>query len=270
MKPYVTEEQIRAAKAVNTLAFLLRHQPERFKRVGCTEHAHCDHDSLKVSSNGKWNWHSKGVGGTTAVQYLIKVEGYDFVRAVQIVCADAPFLSSPPVIKEKNSGFALPPRGDNFKAYQYLAGRGVCDEVLAFCFHTGRVYTTFTIPFSIWLMSGFMSDMPMEIEEAAMIDGCNRAQAFVKVELPMLVPSIIACGVYIFMNAWNEYTFAVMFTNENNRTISVALKNLVGQLGVEWDLMTAGGLIAVLPICIMFFFAQKRLVAGLTAGAVKG
>lgn len=114
-----------------------------------------------------------------------------------------------------------------------------------------------------------MSDMPMEIEEAAMIDGCNRAQAFVKVELPMLVPSIIACGVYIFMNAWNEYTFAVMFTNENNRTISVALKNLVGQLGVEWDLMTAGGLIAVLPICIMFFFAQKRLVAGLTAGAVK-
>ena len=99
MKPYVTEEQIRAAKAVNTLAFLLRHQPERFKRVGCTEHAHCDHDSLKVSSNGKWNWHSKGVGGTTAVQYLIKVEGYDFVRAVQIVCADAPFLSSPPVIK---------------------------------------------------------------------------------------------------------------------------------------------------------------------------
>ena len=142
MKPYVTEEQVRAAKEVNTLAFLLRHQPERFKRVGRTEYAHCGHDSLKVSVNGKWNWHSRGVGGTTAVQYLIKVEGYDFVRAVQIVCADAPFLSSPPVTEEKNSGFALPPRGDNFKAYQYLAGRGVCDEVLAFCFHTGRVYGT--------------------------------------------------------------------------------------------------------------------------------
>ena len=94
MKPYVTEEQIRAAKAVNTLSFLLRHQPEQFKRVGRTEYAHCGHDSLKVSSNGKWNWHSRGVGGTTAVQYLIKVEGYDFVRAVQIVCADVPFLSA--------------------------------------------------------------------------------------------------------------------------------------------------------------------------------
>ena len=71
VKPYVTEEQIRASKAVNTLAFLLRHQPERFKRVGRTEYAHCDHDSLKVSVNGKWNWHSKGIGGTTAVQYLM-------------------------------------------------------------------------------------------------------------------------------------------------------------------------------------------------------
>ena len=149
MKPYVTKEQIRAAKAVNTLAFLLRHQSEQFKRVGRTEYAHCGHDSLKVSSNGKWNWHSKGVGGTTAVQYLIKVEGYDFVRAVQIVCADAPFLSSPPVIGEKNSGFAPPPRGDNFKAYQYLAGRGVCDEVLAFCFHTGRVYITMMLVIKI-------------------------------------------------------------------------------------------------------------------------
>lgn len=131
-------------------------------------------------------------------------------------------------------------------------------------------YTTFTIPFSIWLMNGYMNDLPMEMEEAAMVDGCNRAQAFVKVELPMLIPGIIACGVYIFMNAWNEYTFAVMFTNEKNRTIAVSLKNLTGQLGTQWDLMTAGGLIAVLPICIMFFFAQKRLIAGMTAGAVKG
>ena len=132
------------------------------------------------------------------------------------------------------------------------------------------IYLGFGAGLAVFMFTGFMKSVPIEIEEAAMIDGCNRAQAFVKVELPMLVPSIIACGVYIFMNAWNEYTFAVMFTNENNRTISVALKNLVGQLGVEWDLMTAGGLIAVLPICIMFFFAQKRLVAGLTAGAVKG
>lgn len=77
MKPYVTEEQIRAAKAVNTLAFLLRHQPERFKRVGCTEHAHCDHDSLKVSSNGKWNWHSMCVRAAESPSFGKSIFDYD-------------------------------------------------------------------------------------------------------------------------------------------------------------------------------------------------
>ena len=131
-------------------------------------------------------------------------------------------------------------------------------------------YTTFTIPFSVWLMNGYLNDIPMALEEAAMIDGANRAKAFVKVILPVLLPCLLATGVYIFMQSWNEYTFAVLFTNEKNRTIPVALKMLVGQLGVQWDLITAGGIITVIPVCIMFFFAQKRLVAGLTAGAVKG
>jgi multiple sugar transport system permease protein len=131
-------------------------------------------------------------------------------------------------------------------------------------------YTTFTIPFSIWLLNGYLRDLPIALEEAAMIDGANRAQAFIHIVLPVLAPCLVATGVYIFMTSWNEYTFAVRFTNPRNRTIPVALKNLVGQLGVQWDLMTAGGIITILPVCIMFFFAQRRLVEGLTAGAVKG
>ena len=131
-------------------------------------------------------------------------------------------------------------------------------------------YTTFTIPFTVWLLNGYINDLPLSLEEAAMVDGCNRAQAFIKIIFPILVPCLVATGVYIFMQSWNEYTFAVMFTNENNRTIPVALKNLIGQLGVQWDLLTAGGIITIIPVCIMFFFAQKRLVEGLTAGAVKG
>jgi multiple sugar transport system permease protein len=131
-------------------------------------------------------------------------------------------------------------------------------------------YTTFTIPFSIWLLNGYLDDLPLSMEEAAMVDGANRAQAFLKIILPMLVPAIVATGAYVFMTSWNEYTFAVMFTNEGNRTIPVALKNLIGQLGVQWGMMTAGGIITIIPVCIMFFFAQKRLIAGLTAGAVKG
>mgnify|MGYP001105228726 CR=1 FL=1 len=131
-------------------------------------------------------------------------------------------------------------------------------------------YTTFTIPFSVWLLNGYMNDLPLSMEEAAMVDGANRATAFVRIILPVLLPCLLATGVYIFMQSWNEYTFAVLFTNEKSRTIPVALKNLVGQLGVQWELITAGGIITVIPVCVMFFFAQKRLVAGLTAGAVKG
>ena len=131
-------------------------------------------------------------------------------------------------------------------------------------------YTTFTIPFSVWLLNGYMNDLPVSMEEAAMIDGADRFKAFMKIDLPLLLPCLLATGVYIFMQSWNEYTFAVLFTNENNRTIPVALKNLIGQLGVQWELITAGGVITIIPVCILFFFAQKRLVAGLTAGAVKG
>jgi len=131
-------------------------------------------------------------------------------------------------------------------------------------------YTTFTIPFSIWLLSGYLRDLPISLEEAAMIDGATRAQAFIKIVLPVLAPCIVATGAYVFMTSWNEYVFAVMFTNEASRTIPVALKNLIGQLGVEWGMLTAGGIITIIPVCIMFFFAQKRLTEGLTAGAVKG
>lgn len=131
-------------------------------------------------------------------------------------------------------------------------------------------YTTFTIPFSVWHLIGFINDLPASLEEAAMVDGCNRGQAFMKIIFPLLRPSIIATGVYIFMQSWNEYTFAMMFTNTSTRTIPVALKSLIGQLGVQWDLLTAGGILTIIPVCIMFFFAQKRLVEGLTAGAVKG
>lgn len=141
--PGVTQEQIAQAKSVNTLAFLLAHHPEDFRQVGQREYCHRQHDSLKISDNGKWHWHSHGIGGTTAVQYLIKVEEMDFVRAVQIVCADAVYLSSPHVqdttqTKEKQP-FALLPRADDDAAYQYLAGRGICAEVLSFCFRTNRV-----------------------------------------------------------------------------------------------------------------------------------
>lgn len=131
-------------------------------------------------------------------------------------------------------------------------------------------YSTFTIPFSAWMLTGFLNDLPNALEEAAMVDGCNRRSAFLKIILPIAVPGIVATGVYVFINAWNEYTYAVMFTGEATRTIPVALKLLVGEFNIQWGMLTAGGIITILPICIMFMFVQKSLIQGLTAGAVKG
>ena len=131
-------------------------------------------------------------------------------------------------------------------------------------------YATFTIPFSVWLIQGFIRDVPFSLEEAALVDGCNRFSAFIRIFLPILTPGLMAAAVYMFMQAWNEYTMSSIFTNPATRTIPVALNSLIGQLGVEWDMLCAGGSIAIVPVCIMFFLAQKKLVAGLTAGGVKG
>lgn len=131
-------------------------------------------------------------------------------------------------------------------------------------------YSTFTIPFAVWLLTGYLNDLPLSLEEAALIDGCSRPQAFFKIILPLTVPGVIATGIYIFITAWNEFVFAVMFTNQATRTLPVALQAFVGQFDIQWGLLSAGGVVTSLPILALFMVIQKRLVEGLTAGAVKG
>lgn len=131
-------------------------------------------------------------------------------------------------------------------------------------------YSTFTIPFSVWLLTGYLDDLPVSLDEAAMVDGCSRMQAFYRVILPLTTPGIIATGIYIFITAWNEFIFAVMFTNQNSMTIPVALQSFIGQFNVQWGMLTAGGTVTTIPILILFMLIEKKLVEGLTAGAVKG
>ena len=119
-------------------------------------------------------------------------------------------------------------------------------------------YTTFTIPFSIWLLGGYLDELPPCSRGSG--DGRRRGQGAglrERYSCPYSLPCVVATGAYIFMTSWNEYTFAVMFTNEANRTIPVALKNLIGQLGVEWGMLTAGGIITIIPVCVMFFFRAE-------------
>jgi len=133
------------------------------------------------------------------------------------------------------------------------------------------VYTAFALSFSIWLMKGFIDQIPVEIEEASYIDGCNRLQSFFYVILPLARPGIAAAGTYAFIYAWNEFLFALTFTSSDDaRTIPVGLRQFIGENLIRWEWLSAGGVLAAIPILIGFMFAQKALISGLASGAVKG
>ncbi|MCX7384115.1 MAG: carbohydrate ABC transporter permease [Alphaproteobacteria bacterium] len=129
---------------------------------------------------------------------------------------------------------------------------------------------TFTLPFSIWLLTSYFEGIPQELDQAAMIDGATRMQALVKVVLPLAIPGVVAVGIYMFIASWNEYLFALMLAGREVRTVTVALQLFIGENQIQWGLLMAGGTLVSLPATFLFLFAQRRLVGGLTGGAVKG
>jgi len=132
-------------------------------------------------------------------------------------------------------------------------------------------YVTFNLPFSSILMSGFVSNIPQQLEEAAMVDGCSRLSAIVHVIFPLLVPGIVATSVFAFIDAWNDFLFALMFISKNaNFTIPVGLSYMIGEFNIAYGALAAGSVIALLPTVIFFGFIQKYLVSGIMSGSVKG
>ncbi|MFA4906432.1 MAG: carbohydrate ABC transporter permease [Candidatus Margulisiibacteriota bacterium] len=132
------------------------------------------------------------------------------------------------------------------------------------------VYSAFFVPFSIWILRGFFAAIPVELEEAARIDGCSPLQVFWHVALPLAIPGIIATGIYVFLQAWDELVFAWVLTSADTMTIPVGIRNFVGNYQNRFDLIMAAATVATIPVMILFFMLQKYIVKGLTAGAVKG
>ncbi len=131
-------------------------------------------------------------------------------------------------------------------------------------------YTAVEIPFTTILMSGFISNIPKELEEAAAVDGCTKLQAIRYVLLPLALPGIVATGVFTFIYTWNEFLLALMLTNEQTRfTLPVGLSFMMGEFNVNYGALAAGSVIALVPAVILFAYAQKHLVSGM-GGAVKG
>lgn len=133
------------------------------------------------------------------------------------------------------------------------------------------VYLTFTIPFSVWMLKAYFLGIPMELEDAAQVDGATRFQAMTRVVLPLARPGIAAAAIYAFTLAWNEYLYAFTLLSDSAKfTLAPGMTKLVFGDVFLWGMIMAGGFLMSLPILLLYFFAQRFIVAGLTAGSVKG
>lgn len=133
-------------------------------------------------------------------------------------------------------------------------------------------YLAFVLPFTIWTLRGFVAGIPKELEEAAMIDGSSRFRAFMTITLPLVAPGLVATGVFAFIQAWNEFIFALVIMNKpESQTLPVWLQAFnEGAKGTDWGGVMAGSTLMAIPVVIFFLLVQRRLASGLTAGAVKG
>ena len=130
-------------------------------------------------------------------------------------------------------------------------------------------YLTFTIPLAIWMMIGFFDDVPIELEEAAMIDGCTRLGALIRVSLPLVAPGLAATAILAFLYCWNEFLYAVILTGREARTLPVTITSFMTNKAILWGRIAASGSMVLVPVLAFALLAQRYLVRGLSRGAIK-
>ena len=130
--------------------------------------------------------------------------------------------------------------------------------------------TIFNLPFVIWLLKGFFEELPVEMEEAAMIEGCGRLKVFRLIALPLIAPGLVATSLFCFVFSWNEFMFALLLTRRNVRTLTIIVPSLVGGHEILWGEIAAIGTLAIIPGVLLSLLLQRFLVRGLSLGAVKG
>lgn len=133
-------------------------------------------------------------------------------------------------------------------------------------------YLSFALPFSVWTLRGFIIGIPKELEEAAMVDGSTRLGAFVRILLPLVAPGLVATSVFAFITSWNEYIFArILLNDQGKQTLTVWLSYFLGtSRHQDWGALMAGSTLTAIPVVVFFLLVQRRIMFGLTAGAVKG
>lgn len=173
---------------------------------------------------------------------------------------------------KRSSGFyvlatqMLPPVGLIIPFYLVLQKVGGLDTYSGLT----AIYLTFSLPFAIWLMVSYFEDIPFEMEEAALLDRAGRFRTLWYVILPQVRGGIAVTTVFVFLNAWNEFLFAVVLTGNKVRPVTVAMFNFISVEQTQWARLAAGSMLAMAPVIIVGLFAQRHIVKGLTVGAVKG
>jgi N,N'-diacetylchitobiose transport system permease protein len=152
--------------------------------------------------------------------------------------------------------------------FQVLDGRDLTNRIIGL----SLTYLIFVLPFTIWTLRGFVSGVPLELEEAARVDGASRFGAFMRVTLPLIAPGLVATGIFAFILAWNEFIFALVIMNRpESQTMPVWLQAFnEGARGTDWGGVMAGSTVMAIPVVIFFLVVQRKVTSGLTAGAVKG
>jgi ABC-type glycerol-3-phosphate transport system permease component len=138
--------------------------------------------------------------------------------------------------------------------------------------HLGLIltHTSITLPFALWMLTGYFNAIPRELDQAALIDGCSRLGVLFRIIYPVAIPGLVVAGFFAFVVSWGDYLFVSILSQSNaTQTLPIGLQTFMSSLEVKWGLITAGTVIAIVPTVIFFAIVQRRLVAGLTAGAVK-
>ena len=164
----------------------------------------------------------------------------------------------------------LPAEGLFIAQYKMMSSLDLLNNILGLAF----LYTAAVVPFTIWMLRGFVAGVPADLEEAAMVDGLSRTQAFLRITFPLLAPGLVASGVYAFLQCWNEFTVAlVTMTDEQYRTLPLWLRGFIqasANREIDWGQVMAASTLVAVPVIIFFLIVQSRLSSGLVSGAVKG